>query len=339
MKDMHQPVVLNFASWHAALGMGRMLAMLTAMVALVGCDTSRSSGGYEASVEILVVPREGPPDLPEANSSDVDFLATHIQIIQSPRVIAEAVEKGNLRELPSMAELVASEQNLAACIRENIRVEQIRDGALMRVRYSGPDEEGCVKVLEAVVLAYQAFLGETFTGTSEELVALIEQTLSELGTQLVAAEADYFEFRQQAELGPNVGAAAQERLKALEGALTEIDVERAKSEARLDVLEEALVETAPGPDEALSRERDNLKVELRILEKQHQKLADMAAKAGEKVKRLAIFELQDGQKVEELEQLRERHDTVIAKLSDINLTKAYGGFFTEIVSPIEVRQR
>jgi uncharacterized protein involved in exopolysaccharide biosynthesis len=249
------------------------------------------------------------------------------------------VEQGNLKELPLMAELVASEQNLVACIRENLNVEQVRDGALMQVRYRGTDQEDCAKVLEAVVLAYRSFLGETFTDTSEDAMALIEQALSDLGKELATKEAEYREFRSQAELGPSSGTAAQERLTALEAALTEIDVERTKSEARLEVLEEARIDTAPVSDKALTEERDSLKAELRILEKQHQKLTDMAAEVEEKVKRRAAFEIEDRLKTQQLERLSELHDTVVARLREINLIKDYGGFVTEIVSPIEVRQR
>ncbi len=339
MKHLHHLMLMSQTSWPVALPLGGILAVLAVTVALVGCDASRSSGGYEASVEILVMPREFSPELPKADSPNVDYLATHIQLIQSPRVIAEAVEQGNLKELPSMAELVASEQNLVACIRENLNVEQVRDGALMQVRYRGTDQEDCAKVLEAVVLAYQSFLGETFADTSEDAMALIEQALSEIGKELATAEAEYREFRQQAELGPISGATAQERLTSLEAALTVIDVERTKSEARLEVLEEARIDTAPEPDKALSDERDSLKVELRILEKQHQKLTDMASDVEEKVKRRAAFEIEDRLKTQQLERLSELHDTVVAKLREINLIKDYGGFLTEIVSPVEVRQR
>lgn len=315
-----------------------MLAVLIAMVPLVGCDTSRSSGGYEASVEILVMPQQATFESATAENANIDFLATHIQLIQSPRVIAEAVEQGNLKELPSMAELVASEQVMAH-IRKNLDVQQMRDGALMQVRYRGTNQEDCAKVLEAVVLAYRSFLSDTFTDTSEDAVELIETALSDLGKELATKEAEYREFRSQAELGPSSGTAAQERLEALEAAITEIDVERAKSEARLEVMAEAPIDTTSEPDKTLSEEHDNLKVELRILEKQHRKLTDMAAEAKKEVKRLALFELEDELKTQQLGRLSELHDAVVARLREINLIKDYGGFLTEIVSPIEVRQR
>jgi polysaccharide biosynthesis transport protein len=337
MKHLHL-LLMPQTSWPVTLPLGGILAVLAVTVALVGCDASRSSGGYEASVEILVMPQQASFESATAENANVDFLATHIQLIQSPRIIAEAVEQGNLKELPSMAELVASEQ-VVAHIRKNLDVQQMRDAALMQLRYRGPNQEDCAKVLEAVVLGYRSFLSDTFTDASEDAVELIETALSDLGKELATKEAEYREFRSQAELGPSSGTAAQERLKALEAALTEIDVERAKSEARLEVLEEAPMDTAPVSDKALAEERDSLKTELRILEKQHQKLTDMAAEVEEKVKRLAAFEIEDRLKTQQLERLSELHDTVVARLREINLIKDYGGFLTEIVSPIEVRER
>ena len=318
---------------------GQMLTALAATIALVGCNTSRKSGGYEASVEILVMPRDASPNAQRADSTDVDLIATHIQLIQSPRVISSAVEQGNLKELPSMAELVASGESVEAHIRKHINVEQVHDGAIMRIGYSGPNEEDCAKVLQAVVLAYQSFLGEMFAGTSGEAMALIERARSELAAELTAAEVDYREFRQQANLRPGSSSAAQEKLKALEVALTEIQLERAKSEARLEVLETTLTETDPETDTGLSKERDRLKIELRILEKQHQKLIEMTSEAEAQVKRLATFEIEDRLKSQSIERLRELYETVIGKVREINLIKNYGGLSTEIVAPIEVRQR
>lgn len=338
MKYMHQVVSTTMTSWQVALRMGRMLVLLTAMVALTGCDASRSSGGYEASVEILVMPQQASFESATAENANVDFIATHIQLIQSRRIIGNAVEQGNLKELPSMAELDASEQ-VVAHIRKNLDVQQMRDGALMQVRYWGLNQEDCAKVLEAVVLAYQTFLSDTFASASEDVMELIEAAMSDLGEELAKKESEYREFRSQAELGPSSGTAAQERLEALEAAITEIDVERAKSEARLEVIAEASLDTASDPDEAVSEERDSLKVELRILEKQRRKLTEMAAEAKKEVKRLALFEIEDELKTKQLERLSELHDAVVTRLREINLIKDYGGFLTEIVSPIEVRQR
>ena len=330
----------NVLSWRqAAVRAGQMLTALAATIALVGCGTSQRSGGYEASVEILVMPRDASPNAQRADNTEVDPLATHMQLIQSPRIIGSAVEQGNLKELPSMAELVAAERSVEAHIRKHINVERVHDGAIMRIRYSGPNQEDCAKVLQAVVLAYQSFLGETFTGTSEAAIALIEQARSELAAELTAAEDDYLQFRQKALLRPDASSAAQEKLKAYEVALTEIQLERAKSEARLDVLEKTLTETAPEPDADPSKERDRLKIELRILEKQQQKLIDMTSEAEAQVKRLATYEIEDKLKNEHIDRLRELYDAVVGRLREINLIKDYGGFLTEIVAPIEVRQK
>lgn len=330
----------NVLSWRqAAMRAGQLLTALTATIGLVGCGASQRSGGYEASVEILVMPKDASPDGQRADITEVDPIATHVQLIQSPRIIASAVEQGKLKELPSMTELVAAGGSVDAHIRKNINVERVDDGPIMRIRYSGPNQEDCAKVLQAVVLAYESFLGDTFTGTSEQAIALIEKSRSEVAAELTTAEADYAEFRRRAELRPGAVSAAQEKLKAHEAALTEIQLERANSEARLEVLEKTLTETDPEPGTDLSTERDRLKIELRVLEKQQQKMIDMTSEAEAQVKRLAALEIEDEHKSQHVERLRELYDTVLARLREINLTKDYGGFVTETVAPIEVRQR
>jgi len=316
-----------------------MLTALTATIALIGCGTSQRSGGYEASIEILVMPKDASPNAQRAENTEVDPIATHMQLIQSPRIIASAVEQGNLKAIPSMAEPVAAGGSVEAHIRKHINVERVHDGAIMRIGYSGPNQEDCAKVLQAVVLAYQSFLGDTFTGTSEKAITLIEQARSELAAELAAAEDDYHKFRQQANLRPDSSSAAQEKLKAHEAALTEIQLELAKSEARLEALEETLTKTDPEPDAGLPKERDRLKIELRILEKQQQKLIDMTSEAETQVTRLAAFEIEDRLKSQCIERRRELYETVCARLREINLIKDYGGFATEIVAPIEVRQK
>lgn len=279
MNGVHTQVRNVLSSWQAAMRAGQILAALTATIALVGCGTSQRSGGYEASVEILVMSKHTPPGTQRADSTEVDLIATHVEIIQCPHVIGSAVEQGKLKELPSMAELVASGGSVEAHIRKHINVERTDDASIIRVRYSGPNEEDCAKVLQAVVLAYESFLDDTFAGTSEKAMKIIEEARSDLSAELAAAEDDYRKFRQQANLRPDSSRAAQEKLRAQEAALTEIQLELARSKARLEVLEETLTEADPEPDAGLSQERDRLKIELRILEKQQQKLIDMTSEA------------------------------------------------------------
>jgi succinoglycan biosynthesis transport protein ExoP len=50
---------------------------------------------------------------------------------------------------------------------------------------------------------------------------------------------------------------------------------------------------------------------------------------------MATYEIEDKLKNAELERLRELHDAVIARLREMNLIKDYGGFLTEIITPVE----
>jgi polysaccharide biosynthesis transport protein len=89
------------------------------------------------------------------------------------------------------------------------------------------------------------------------------------------------------------------------------------------------------PAELLAAHVGLLKHDLRELEKQRIELEALADREEGEAKKLAIYDIDDKLKSAELDRLRELHDAVVARLGEINLIKDYGGFLTEIISPVE----
>ncbi len=89
------------------------------------------------------------------------------------------------------------------------------------------------------------------------------------------------------------------------------------------------------PSELLTAHTGLLKHDLRELEKRRDELREFARAEEAAARKLAGYELQSEMKTEELARKRELFDAVVARLSEINLIKDYGGFLTEVISPVE----
>ena len=230
---------------------------------------------YESTVQILVMKKDA--NLPargvEADqygreAGYEDLLATHVELFQSPRIIAEAIKTHGLESLPTFVRAKEKKErghewlppSLAAYeetrrhfdpvefVQDNLTVEkgghgQGKEARVLRASFRAPVAKDCALVMGAIVESYRNFLGETFQETSSEAVTLITQAKEELRNDLAESEAEYRKFR--AESPPfwegNQGINPyQEKLRELEKALVEVRLRRATVSTRLQVIEDAL---------------------------------------------------------------------------------------------------
>jgi len=211
---------------------------------------------YESEVQILVMPKDSNLPTPsgarggqiQQESLEEDVLSTHIALFRSPRIVREALEKHDLKSLPSIARVVAAGGDPAGRIIGGLEVGKGGEGEAKNARvlsatFRSPVPEECEVVLNALVESYQDFLGQTFRDTSTEAVELITKAKSELGEELEERETAYREFRKEVPLiwkGEESLNVHQMRLAKIEEALSIADEEYTQTKARLEVIEEAL---------------------------------------------------------------------------------------------------
>jgi polysaccharide biosynthesis transport protein len=176
---------------------------------------------YESTAEILVVKKQlqtEPLSGPSRDLRQDDYLATHMLLITSPRVVERAVKTEKLETLRCFsrdgvldrAKSVLSRLLLGPGrpISEQDRVTQeivdslivSRDAQkpgtppsneVMIVAFRGKDADDCKKVLDAIVASYKSFLKESFRDGTEETLALIEWARKSQEQDVKAKEAAY----------------------------------------------------------------------------------------------------------------------------------------------------
>ena len=158
---------------------------------------SRATPVYQSSAEILVVRKNYGLPIPGVRA-DTTYDVTHEAMLRSPKIITHAVEKLDLDKVPS---LKASGNPVSRIIGGlGVSARTGRNGDLITFTYSSAERAECPHVLQAVIDAYQAFLGETQRNVGQETLSLISQAQNQLGTDLSKLEEEYRKFRDQAPL-------------------------------------------------------------------------------------------------------------------------------------------
>ncbi|MHC4179189.1 MAG: polysaccharide biosynthesis tyrosine autokinase, partial [Planctomycetota bacterium] len=114
---------------------------------------------------------------------------------------------------------------------------------------------------------------------------------------------------------------------------------------QIKVTEDFLKENAPGlaagqitrpkPADLLKAYFGLLRHDLSELEKREKQLLELARQEEEAAKKLVVYELRGETMRNELARKQVLYDAVIERLREINLIKDYGGYLTEVISPVE----
>ncbi len=206
----------------------------------------RATQVYQSSAQILLIQKKA--DLPVAGvQGEVSYendLLTHAYLLRSPLVVDKAVARLDARGLPSLrgsrdptAIILAGLQAEPA----GTRFEKTED--VLQLHYSGSKPEDCPVILNAVIEAYQEFIGQTYQDFSEQTVELIVKAKDVLHRQLREKELEYQKFRENSPLlltGDEAANLHEERLVEIEASRSKLLLELTQTRARLDGICDAL---------------------------------------------------------------------------------------------------
>ena len=202
---------------------------------------------YESMTRILVIkklpalPAHGTESEPTMeNSVDDDLLATHVLILQSPRLIRTALEQLDSDALATIERARDNDQDAIEYVADNLQVfrggeGQGRAAHVITLQFRHTSAEDCQLILTALVESYQSFLSTTLQRPVDEALALIQQARDDIASELHGSRARYRDFREQAPLfwnGVDRLNIHQARLEKYESALAEVQL-------RLDIEQEA----------------------------------------------------------------------------------------------------
>ncbi len=229
----------------------RILAATAVVGILIGLIYyAQATRTYESHADVLIVQKR--PEVVTGNqryeSGFEDYVTTHLTLIKSRLIIERAIEARDLGSLKTFAWVDPEEYDLAEVISEQLTVtggpRDLGDNAdrIMTLGFEGTEPEECPIVVEAVLNAYKAFLGEIYEGMSEDTMKLIEEARSLLQNDLQTQEEAYTQFRQESPLvsrGTDEVNPLQDRLTTIETQRSELLIRRAEFEGQLQTIQNA----------------------------------------------------------------------------------------------------
>ncbi|WP_068142811.1 polysaccharide biosynthesis tyrosine autokinase [Roseimaritima ulvae] len=213
---------------------------------------------YSSQVEVLVMRKDpGLPMMaqnqqgaPQQEIGD-SLLATHMEIIRSPRVIGDAVDNRQLEALESIRQQLDPElarldhrRAVITYILDNLWVERGgQELAYAPLTFVAEFRHGqaadCATVLTAITESYQDFMAETLQDANSEATGLIQQARDDMSLEIDQLENTYREFRRSTPLltlGPDSLNKNQIRLAALHSELIRLQLRESELESRAIIL-------------------------------------------------------------------------------------------------------
>ncbi len=252
---------------------GRILLVIMLGLALAALYCAVSGPWYDSSAQLLVIKKRldtTPITGPDQVRVQEDYLSTHMLLITSRRVIARAIEKGDLQSIEQFqdkggfrrdvadwltgamlgAESEGREEKLVTDIINSLVVT--RDAAkpgispsqeVINLAFRGKVAADCPKVLDAIIVSYQDFLKDTYRNTNAEMLELIGQARVMVQKDLELKEAAYQKFL--ADTPPlwkshDRSTAHQDRLLKIDAQLAASRMRRAEIEASIAIIEKAI---------------------------------------------------------------------------------------------------
>src|SRR5687768_10884504 len=139
---------------------------------------------YESQAQVLVMRKDprlatttGVQGESDAKISE-DLLATHVQLVQSHRVVNDALTKNSLDTLPSITERLKEGDSAAKYVIENLLVTrggvaQAKNAHVLNIAFRHRSELDSQRILQAIIDHYQQFLAEKFQDVNSEAADLI----------------------------------------------------------------------------------------------------------------------------------------------------------------------
>ena len=188
--------IVRRRKWRVLLGVFTCLILGTAYLVLSGPQ-------YESTAAVLVLkkrletaPISGPNQDPRQLE---DYLATHMQVITSPRVVRQAVTKHKLADLQCFEgkkDVTKAIVDALTVTRDTRKPGVSPSNEILTIGFRGKEPDECSTVLMAVIDSYQDFLKETYRNINAETLDLIARARDVVQKDLDALEAEYQRFRE-----------------------------------------------------------------------------------------------------------------------------------------------
>ena len=208
----------------------------------------QSTPSYSSSAEILII-RKSPDVLPTAVAGEdrraavvVDYIATQVKLIGSPKVVRLAVDRlqqEGISSLPADADIAAEALMNGLTVEASEGNNTYGQSGVVIISYRGPNALDAKKIVNAIILAYQTFLEKTYESANKQATAIIEDAQIKIDDQLDSKEKAYQIFRQTNPLPLNSEGGAStsaQKLSAFEAKLGQLQLRQSDIAYQLGII-------------------------------------------------------------------------------------------------------
>lgn len=322
-------------------------------------------GDTEVETTLLVV-KKTPTDVLAADKAHSgyieDSVATQMVLIRSPAIISRAMKMPNVAQMG-----LGSDVDAIFAVRNalTVRREGEKDN-LITITWKGADANQGKVILDAVTVAYQAFLDETYKTVSDRTMELILEAKRTLSGNLQHAEQEFSDFRRKnpfLNTNPDQVKLKFATMSALEDKKAASLAARAELEGRLAWAEKAIADrddklafqlkvnewaARSGYDKLPKESRQGLEPQQAYISVLKQDLAENLAvqkRLSEAIeteqKRMMDmnnYEIQEERLRNAIASHRTLFDNIVRRLQEVNLVKDFGGYEARQVSPPRVKK-
>jgi capsular exopolysaccharide synthesis family protein len=206
---------------------------------------------YQTGAKVLVIKKNQERVLPTGTTLGVsyveDYLATHVQLLQSPLIIERAVKKFELHTLKSFENRDPTGAIAAGLgvSRDNPKDSSSGPSNIVNLSFKGPVSDDCPRVLNALIETYRDFLDQAYLSANDQTLSLITQAREFLKKDLDEARAKHRKFRADSQIlwqNKDGVSVPQERFHEIETQRTALLKSRAELKGKIEAVERDLKE-------------------------------------------------------------------------------------------------
>ncbi len=212
---------------------------------------------YESKVQVLIM-RKDPalpttvgPQTPEMEAKvSEDLLATHMQIVQSQRIVSQALAEEGLDKLPSIQAALEEDMLPSDYVIEQLEITRGGEGQatsahVLNIAFRHSSATDAQRIVAAVVRRYQSFLDEKSQDVNQEAANLIARAREDLESELKQAEDVYLASRKNTPLlwnGEESTNVHRTRYEQIQSELSNIRLRRSEANAHLETVKAEITE-------------------------------------------------------------------------------------------------
>ncbi len=217
---------------------------------------------YQSRCQILLMQNESASMASQIRSGESsiseDLLATHMSLLQSKRIVTNAIDADGLAELEPLVQSVPTNKTLAEHIIGSLYVTHVGTGSsrgarVLQLAFRDKDPEVSQLVVTAILEEYKRFVASKFRDVNREAVDLINKARHDIEADIEAVSTEYREFRGSSPIlsstagGANIYALRYEELAA---DVSELLVSMDEAQSRINLVQSGLerLKGSSGPE-------------------------------------------------------------------------------------------